>query len=212
MLPYCENFEDYEINEIPNHWIRIPGSSREHPAFTTGNRHSERASLEFYTQAGSSCYAILPTLGTDNVSDAVMTFYAYSNNSYAIGENARFYVGLVNNPNNPESFDTIQTISLSATSQWQKFIVDFSSYTGTKQYITFKFSPFGSAYSMFIDDLYLSTCALDNIQVVPNGNIVQVSWTEVQDVSSVSITYCHQGADPNGIDATTEISFVASYK
>ena len=205
LLPYCENFEDHEINEIPNHWIRIPGSSREHPAFTTGNRHSERASLEFYTQAGSSCYAILPTLGTDNVSDAVMTFYAYSNNSYAIGENTRFYVGLVNNPNNPESFDTIQTISLSATSQWQKFIVDFSSYTGTKQYITFKFSPFGSAYSIFIDDLYLSTCALDNIQVVPNGNIVQVSWTEVQDVSSVSITYCHQGADPNGIDATTEI-------
>ena len=206
LLPYCENFEEYEINEIPNHWIRISGSSREYPAFTTSNRHSERASLEFYTQAGSSCYAVLPTLGTDEISDAVMTFYAYSSNSYATGDNARFYVGLVDNPNNPNSFDTIQTISLNSTSQWQKFIVDFSSYTGSGSYIAFKFSPFGNSYSMFIDDLYLSTCALDNVQVIPNGNQVQVSWTEVQDVSSVSITYCPQGTDPNGIDAVTEIA------
>ncbi len=206
LLPYCENFEEYEINEIPNHWIRITGSSREYPAFTTNNRHSEKASLEFYTQAGSSCYAILPTLGTDEITDAVMTFYAYSSNSYAVGNNARFYVGLVDNPNNPNSFDTIQTISLNSTSQWQKFIVDFSSYTGYSSYIAFKFSPFGNAYSMFIDDLYLSTCAFDNVQVVPNGSQVQVSWIEVQDVSSVSITYCPQGADPNGTDAITEIA------
>lgn len=164
-IPYCESFESYDTLGFPPSWRRDGSSHDGYPAITTRNNHSGNASLVFYATPGTSNYATIAPVEEGILSNLVLSFYAYSTNENATNENANFIVGVMSNPDNPETFEAIDTIRLDTVCGWEQFIITFDSYVGEAQYIAFLFSPVNASYHYYIDDLYIGTCAISDVQI-----------------------------------------------
>ena len=192
--PYCETFEIADSLLFPPSWRRKADSH--YPDIVTNNSHSGSKSMRFYATTGSSCHAALPPLQMGLTSSMVLTFYAYSTNVNATSVNARFEVGVMNDPDNLSTFTPIDTIRLSSVAHWQQCAVSFAHYGGEGQYIAFRFAPTGQSYSVYIDNLYLGPCAITDVAAIPDQSEVTVSWTSLGAPDHVQIAYGPQGADP----------------
>lgn len=200
--PYCESFEIEDTVAFPPSWRRRSGSH--YPDVSTTNHHTGEKSMRFYATPGNSCYSALPPLEMGLTSSMVLTFYAYSTNSNATNANARFIVGVMNDPDNESTFTPIDTVQLTDVNKWQQFSVNFAPYTGEGQYIAFRFAPVEQAYNFYIDDLYLGPCAISGVTAIPNVSNtanVSVSWTSHNTPDRVLIQYGPQGMNPVDADS-----------
>ena len=200
--PYCESFEIEDTVAFPPSWRRRSGSH--YPDVSTTNHHTGEKSMRFYATPGNSCYSALPPLEMGLTSSMVLTFYAYSTNSNATNANARFIVGVMNNPDIESTFTPIDTVQLTDVNKWQQFSVNFAPYTGEGQYIAFRFAPVEQAYNFYIDDLYLGPCAISGVTAIPNVSNpanVSVSWTSHNTPDRVLIQYGPQGMNPVDADS-----------
>ncbi|MCK9445224.1 MAG: choice-of-anchor J domain-containing protein, partial [Tissierellaceae bacterium] len=89
---------------------------------------------------------------------------------------------------NVSTFDSIANFSPSATSSWENFSVDFSSYTGTGQYIAFRCNGYGATNAMFVDDLVLMTTPSCNIptgltRLAYTTNSMTFDWDSIDDAN-----------------------------
>ena len=198
-LPYCEPFEGYDTLGFPPSWRGIPGSSSQYPMITHTNHHGGQACLALYTTGGGAAnYAVLPPVPEGQLSNVLLTFYGYCQNSGATSATSPLTVGVMTNPDDATTFTPVSTVRLSATSKWEQILVDFASYTGSGQYIAFRFAPTSStSYTYYLDDIYVGTCAVTNVQFQPTPPTVQVSWTAHRAPQSVVIEYGPQGYDRN---------------
>ena len=206
--PYCENFEMTDTVAFPPSWRRKQDSH--YPDISTGSRHTGDKSLRFYATTGSYAYAALPPVEMGTTASMVLTFYAYSTNYYAVGDNGRLAVGVMTNPDDISTFVPLDTVRLDQTAKWQQFAVSFASYTGEGQYIAFKFSPVYQSYSIYIDDLYLGPCAITGTTTVSTGSNVTVSWTTHNTPDRVLVQYGPQGANPVDADSLFRFRYFTS--
>lgn len=191
-FPYCQDFEGDTVG-FPPSWRRIGGTVAGYPSLTSATAHSGEQSLDLYAQPGSQNIVSLPPIPVGETPQGVLTFYAYSNNVNATGDNARLIVGTMSDPDNDATFSPIDTLRLDAIGRWQQFVVDLAGSNIAHRYVSIRFAPYNGAYHCYIDDLFLGRCATGGTTVTTRDDTVVLHWTAYHNPAYVDIEYGPQG-------------------
>lgn len=157
-LPYSENFDSYlsGSSAMPDCWVR-------------NSNYSNRPQISSSGYSGNCLYFYAPSSGTYNI--GVMTLIDglipintliarfYYKNNYSTD---RLVVGVMTDPIDATTFDSITTIQAPTTSTWEQYEVNFSSYAGLGKYIAFKNEFTTTSAFGYIDDLlvdFIPACA-----------------------------------------------------
>ncbi len=177
-VPWSDYFDTYSTGTsvFPNCWTR--NTTYADRPYINSTNFTAPGSMYFYSS--STTYNIAATPQFD-VSIPINTLQA----SFMLRKTSAAYeliVGVMTDPAIESTFVPIDTVSPSATSTWEAFDVNFSSYTGSGQYIAFK-SQLSATNAIYLDnlDIYtIPTCTRPNAPTVsnPTQNSIDVAWTD----------------------------------
>ena len=199
-LPYTEDFNTYgtgSASNFPICWHRGYTTSSSYPYISsTGG-----GSLYFYGSPGTYSYATTEALDNSiSLNNLMLSFKLYKGSAaYNIK------VGVMEDYEDASTFETIATLSPTATSTWEDFDITFEQYTGTGRYIAFMVDGRGGNDSkyMYLDDVvlqYIPTCRrvhnLTANEITSDG--ATISWTEMGSATSWDIA-----VDSTGYNITT---------
>ena len=156
-LPYTENFDHYGTGtgHYPTCWTKIAtstSSTASNYPYINSTNNSAPGALYFYA---SSSYrlqaAIMPAVDASLPMDSLMiSFKAYTTSS-----NYSLSIGVMSDPTDTTTFDTIATFAPPASGEWTLYEVPLTNYTGTGRNIAF-LTKYGSATNFgYIDDVVL---------------------------------------------------------
>ena len=186
--PYCEDFDSMNIKLAPPGWRTLRGSTAGYPQVVRTPAYSGARSLDFYTTTGYSNHAALQPVA--DPSALVMSFMLYSTNSEMTNRSlGAFTVGVMTNPDQGETFVPIDTVTLSRTGQWRQCFVDLSSYSGTGQYIAFRFTPRNASYHVDIDNIYLGSTVVTSATATVGADGVTVEYSTIGSASGVIVEW-----------------------
>ena len=186
LTPYCEDFD--ESSSRPNGWLFRSGSIPGYPKLSDDPACSSPYALDLYTTTGYSNHAILPPV--PNPSQLVLSFSAYCPNDEATYTSSYYNIltiGVMTDPNHPETFTSVQTVRLTSKNKWQQVYVDLSSYEGTGQYIAFRFVPYSYSYHYYIDNVFLGSCVVNSSGVATTASSVEVTYTTLGNATGVIV-------------------------
>ena len=182
VLPYYEDFESYELNEVPSCWTIV-----EEPAYggvRTQSLHLSQAGVDvvgksigkFSLTLNSDNYfrtiVALPAMGAEKVSELSLTFQGMASTNNMI-------VGVISDLNDPESFTVVDTCTVPVNYTWCDFRVDFADYKGDGKYIAFYLEK-----SFFGNSFYL-----ENVMVRKSSVLcADATAPQVLNVTSTSAT------------------------
>ncbi|MCQ2384525.1 MAG: choice-of-anchor J domain-containing protein [Paludibacteraceae bacterium] len=151
-VSYTENFDSYGTSNYakPDCWTTGTTSTTAYPYVST-THHSGVGSLYFSCSSSYYSYAATPRITGTPINNLRMEFWGYKgSNAYSLE------VGVMTDPTDYTTFQTIATVSPSSTYTWQQFTVDFNTYTGAGQYVAFR-QPVGSSQTFYLDDVTITT-------------------------------------------------------
>lgn len=150
-LPYSYGFEDvassgaaYPINAC---WAKGTNNTTAYPYPYSTYKHSGLYSLYMNSTTAYYSYVAMPAF-TEAVNNLYVTFWAYK----TLAASGKIVVGVMSDPHDITTFDTVAELQLNALNTWEMFDVDLSSYTGSGSYIAF-YTPKGTANTIYIDDI-----------------------------------------------------------
>ena len=216
-IPYFENFDGIagttstSTNVLPSCWKRINNgtSYSGYPTIYNSSTYASSTpnSLRFYVYTSSSYsnqYAILPVIdvNTTPISSLQMKFDTrkYST-SYAT---FTFYVGVMTDPYNANTFEAVDTVVVSTTTQTSHTSY-FANYTGNGAYIAVM-APMGQ----YVNVTY-NAGSIDNVEVseaptcMPVVNVaaasvstnsIDLTWTELGSATEWNVEYGPMGFTP----------------
>ena len=199
-LPYTEDFNTYgtgSASNFPICWHRGYTTSSAYPYISsTGG-----GSLYFYGSPGTYSYATTEALDNSiSLNNLMLSFKLYKGSAaYNIK------VGVMEDYEDASTFETIATLSPTATSTWEDFDITFEEYTGNGRYIAFMVDSRGGNDSkyMYLDDVvlqYTPTCRrvhnLTANEITSDG--ATISWTEMGSATSWDVA-----VDSTGYNITT---------
>ncbi len=160
-IPYYENFDEFGGVSgnayFPHCWDRhnTYSTTSQYPYLHTSYYTSAPQAIYFYsnvtaTPPSYSMAVINELVPAINIQTLQARFQLRASvaNSYMI-------VGVVTDPENPDTFTSLDTVECSATSTWEEFVVPFANYTGQGRYIAFK-----SYGGFYFDDLWIEETPL----------------------------------------------------
>ena len=222
-LPYFENFDGYTTSTTAATGIHIPcwnelmtGSSTYQGAsyqpqvyYSTSYPHSGDYCLRLYGMG----YTSLQQLPVE-ANQVSMGFWARRTST-----NYDLIVGIMSDPSDATTFDTIEQITFASTTATEYHEIDFSSYTGTGRYIAFR-NVYGTnnTYSyIYLDDIEVwqnSSCATPTSLLASNisNNTATIGWVDTS--SSYIGASLFWGTSPNRnyvTDSVTLANGVNSY-
>ncbi|MDD4829182.1 MAG: choice-of-anchor J domain-containing protein [Bacteroidales bacterium] len=176
-LPYTENFDTYGGTGsayFPSCWSKITTYST-YPYLQTTN-HSAPASLYFYASSGTYNIAVLPEIDASIPINTLMaTFWMRKSNA-----TTNLIVGVMDSLD-ASSFTPIDTVAPVANTTWEEIEVNFSSYTGTGQFIAFKSQYNTTTNYLYLDDVVIDiipSCARPTaLSATGTGTSMDVSFT-----------------------------------
>ena len=196
-LPWTYGFEDASTSGStatfnPCLGRHVEGSTTAWPYTSTTHHGTGSYSLYMYRSSTVHSWLTLPLFDED-LTQLQVSFYAYRSTTASYGH---WVVGVMSDPNNMSTFDTIASGQVSANSLWELVEVPLNNYTGNGQYIAI-LCPKGSAASYtYIDDItvgYLPSCVtptnIDTLAVT--GNSADITWTS--SASEFIVEYGLQG-------------------
>lgn len=134
-------------------------------------------------------YAVLPTI--ENVSGLQLSFKAMSGESSGY---APFCIGVMTDPADANSFDTIRTFA--ATNELETFVVYFNHYTGEGEYIAIKVGTPDEweSFILYIDDVEVTVQPTYFVPYKPEAseieeNEVTLTWEPNGDETSWQVRY-----------------------
>lgn len=155
-LPYAENFDSYGTSILfPTCWARQANylsSSSTYPYINTYSPSSSPGSLYFY--CGSNNTYNLATTPAFDTSIHINTLMA-SFKLKAAYLGSKMTIGVMSDPSDLTTFDSITSIT--PTTDWLNYDIDFSNYTGIGNYIAFKLTSLTSVTSIYLDDVNIYT-------------------------------------------------------
>lgn len=178
LLPYDQTFDDgstlvsskfalpcfyTEVKEARPRYGDYHPYLRKNPDWKTTGLSLELKRSYYNTD---DIYLALPVMGDVDIKDLVMTFETYTNNNAYV-----LAVGVMSDPTDVTTFDTVQTIMATALSKWEKHKIAFAQYEGNGKHIA------------FITNSYFN---IDNIHVNTKPECFQVSNLLVTDVTERS--------------------------
>ena len=141
-------------------------------------------------------YLALPAIDSTmyQISDLMVSFVTKAG-TISSSYDARLYVGVATDPNNPATFVAIDTIERTTTDWLTISELELSSYTGNGKYIVFWVCPQTASYSTFyIDDIEVDvtpTCWRPQDLHITDATAtsVELAWTERNNATSWTIEY-----------------------
>ena len=187
-VPLSFNFDDVELDKMPECWNKNPQN-------TTGTRVSTEGynsdnSLFILGSTQVPVLAVLPEINA-NLSQLYIHFFAkYISNSGLLE------IGTVNSPDEPETFASIASVSL--TTNYKYYQLLFDDYVGSHKYIALR----SQGVRAFVDDLevdLIPDCvqptSLRASNIAPNE--VGLMWDAGNDESKWELVYGNPGFDPD---------------
>ncbi len=208
-LPYAENFDGSNMVTNPNDptdvmvecWSRYTSDEDRFAHVTTSpgyvGPHSAPACLSLDYTPNCTVIAAMPALSaTISLNTVMLSFYTRTTD-VTTGTKE---VGVMTNPNDPTTFETVAVINHDAVNVWQLVEIPFNTYTGTGRYIAFRFTN-GNSGQLFIDDVtvdYAPSCLYPVDVEVVNAltTTVELSWTERGTATTWNVEYGPTGFTP----------------
>ena len=205
-LPYSESFETWETGNFDQCYTATHNysSTANSPSVATIAHSHGLKSLYMSSQANYATWLSLPAFEND-INELQLSFDMYKDITTA---EYPMLVGIMGNPDDTATFDTIVTIRCSASNRWQHFDIPLSHYQGNGTYITIM-SPNGIVSNNYIDNIvvgFLPACPDPiNLTAVATGEeTATVNWTATGIGQQFKVEYGLQGFIPGtGSDATT---------
>ena len=169
-------------------------------------------SLYLYTTSSArDAYAVMPML-VDSVEmrTLIMSFYAHSNSTTTSNGRA-IEVGVMTDPNDPETFVKVSDIELQAFKVTEKFFVAFGGYQGTGRYIAFR-SNMAKTVQVMVDNIeinFVSECSEVtnlNVDALTNKDAV-ISWVKGNKETKWNLKVYDKEVNPAAIDTITATVF-----
>jgi hypothetical protein len=179
MLPFVEDFSNYiYINgsDYVSCWTRLTSNSQH---YVYVNREDyESNCLDFHYTPNCYTMAVLPMLGAGIPVNSVAVSFDVRRQSLTGGP---LELGAMTDPNNPYTFEVIDTINLTYSNYWETHQVLCDNYTGGGSYLAFRVSNAGNS-AVLVDNLvvdYLPSCLPASNLTVSNLTTTSatISWT-----------------------------------
>ena len=177
-VPWSDYFDTYSTGTsvFPNCWTRTT-TYTDRPNISSTN-FSAPGSMYFYSSSTTYNIAATPQFDATIPINTLQASFMLRKTSAAY----ELIVGVMTDPAIESTFVPIDTVSPSATSTWEAFDVNFSSYTGSGQYIAFK-SQLSVTNAIYLDnlDIYtIPTCTRPNAPTAsnPTNTSIDVAWTD----------------------------------
>ena len=186
-IPFSQNFtaQSYGSDVYPQCWTRdnTYSTSSEYPYMSS----TENGSLYFYATSSTYNIAITPELN-GNLSTLGVSFKLRSSNI-----NNGLIVGVMDAPDNSNSFVAVDTIFCTQANMMQYMEVYLDNYAGTGKYVAFKTYMVASG-NFYMDDVLidaLPTCKMPIGLAVQSSttNSVTLEWTERGSATSWNVEY-----------------------
>ncbi|NCC17309.1 MAG: hypothetical protein EOM29_00005, partial [Bacteroidia bacterium] len=197
-IPYVQNFDNDGTGSpiLPICWSRLSNQSTStlYPYISTTNQ-SGVGSLYFYADSAKYNIGILPEMDASVALNSLQLTFYYRKGSAA----SNLIIGAMSDPSDITTFDSITTVTASATSVWELKEVNLDSYQGAGTYIAFKNSG-SAAMTSYIDGLNI-----DLMPSCPNTyslSPVSSSYDKVI-LNWNSLTYAGQGYEVSYSPVTT---------
>ena len=176
-FPYTENFDLYGTGTgtFPTCWDKYYSTSGSYPYINTTN-FSAPGSAYMYGTSTNYSLAIMPEVdSTISLNTLAVSFMMRKGTA-----TYNIIVGVMSHPDSISSFEPIDTVTTSATNEWEEMMVSFANYQGTGRYIAFK-SHKGTTY---LDNVMLDlipTCfrPTDVTVTAKTENSIDIAWTQV---------------------------------
>lgn len=204
-LPWRDNMDSYGNGSsiFPGCWRRLTTQSNR-PYVRNNYGYSSPASLYFYSTSTTYNIAILPDIDISiPFNQLQLDFWLYVQD---VGNNIQ--VGIMTDPNDINSFDSLATFTPSNTNSWEEFEINLDSYSGTGQYIAFKSDrrAQNSDNTVYLDNVkldFIPACPIPRNLVVDSvgTNAVSLSWMERGVATSWAIEFGETGFT-TGLGAT----------
>ena len=202
---FCYGFEDVANNGYPVGWTR-PATYDSRPRVSQSYHHTGSSSLNLYCYncgTDNNTLAAMPYLEEEDLSGLTLSFYAYGG-SYS----CYLSVGFLTDPNDPTTFDTLETFPLYNWSQWTPFTLDLGQYTGTGRHLAFLcHAVYCNSGDFYIDDITINRCRVNRVRSYSETtHSVTIDWQPDGIMDSVEVEYGLQGFAPGSgtIVATTD--------
>ena len=191
-LPYTENFNGAAGSGaayfIPC-WYRGTNSTISYPYIYSTQSNSAPYSLYFYGSSSCYSYVAAPRIGNDiEMNNLQVSFYVR-----ATSANYFIEVGIMTDPTDVSTFETIGRFSPEQLSTWELGEVSTDEYTGNGRYIAFRVPQWISNY-IYLDDV--------TIQEIPFCGRVEDIAAENVTTTSATITWT-----PGGNETEWEICY-----
>ena len=228
-LPISESFENAAIgsgtsSSFVNCWYRLNNSAQYFGwpyVQSASNPHTGSRALYWYNSTGTAYgdYQCIVLPGVDTtmlpVNQLQLTFWATATStSYA----PELIIGVMSNPNDINTFVPVRTVI--APSTWTAFVTDFSTYTGTGNYVAIRANRFTSSWYAYVDDITLdripSCPTVCNVTVAQTGSAgAYVTWdllsAGVGTISEYEVQIDSVGSTAHTTFTTTERNYLFSY-
>ncbi len=176
-LPINENFENYTTDYM-SCWTRKSNTAAVSPAISSSQAFSGTKSLFFSCPtAGNYAYAISPRLEDGTYMDSLYVSFS----AYVATANHFIEVGLMEDPNDLNTFTLLGQASPSVVNTWELFDFISRGYTGDAHYVALRI-PAWFADNIYIDDLFISYIpSCNHVTNIEVSNITpftaDVTWT-----------------------------------
>nr|MCQ2331382.1 choice-of-anchor J domain-containing protein [Paludibacteraceae bacterium] len=200
-IPYVENFEGYtggsSTKDLPACWNIIlqkytysgsgESSTSYYPYIYTvaSSAHAGTKSLYFYYNStgdvvftGKPQWVTLPMM-SEELNKLQFTFWMKAGGVAYVGDSV--YVGVMSDPSDLATFDTLQLIK--TTANYSEYIIRLDNYKGNGKYIALMKTPREVTRSVYIDDVkvdYLSDCEKIQGVTATDANEIgaTISWNK----------------------------------
>jgi len=178
-LPYHESFESWATGAIDPCYVATNNhtSTVNYPSIVTTYSSDSAKSVYMCSPATYASWLAMPMFETP-IDELQMSFDLYKTSVTQYP----FMVGVMSDPNDLSTFDTITIVECGEASTWKHFTIPLSIYEGTGNYIAFV-SPNGVASNNYLDNVLveeLPSCP-DPINVVAyatSDQDITIAWTE----------------------------------
>ena len=155
-LPYIETFESYTASSavtttIDPCWKRYSTTTSTTSVYPYVTTSSGNKVMYMYGTTSIKSTLVMPAF-TAPLQTLQLSFKMAR---VSTSESSPLIVGVLTDPNDVSTMDTIEVITCRATSVWEEYEIPLSSYTGTGTYIAFT-TPDGRASSNYLDNITIS--------------------------------------------------------
>ena len=213
-LPFSENFDSAPGSGAGNMapcWTRNTNYTTAYPYTYSTYSHSGSYSVYFYGTSAYYSYIASPRFDDQvQMNNLQIRFWAYKTSAaYQIE------VGIMSDPDDFGTFESLGQFSPTNLSLWQKFEVNTNLYTGTGRYIAFRMPTNMTSY-MYLDDVEIyeiPACDhVDNIHTVgtPTTTSIDVSWTPRGTETQWNVVYGLKGTITDPSQETPTVVYTPS--